>query len=112
MSKAHYYAIGRKRHLGMNKTEEAYAQLLELKKRAGSIVEYRYEPIKLRLADKTFYSPDFMVQNSTLEIEFHEVKGFWEDDARVKIKVAAATFPLFRFVAIQFKKGAWVYEEF
>jgi hypothetical protein len=32
-------------------------------------------------------------------LECHEVKGFWADDARVKIKVAAEMYP-FRFIAI------------
>jgi hypothetical protein len=45
----------------------------------------------------------------------HEVKGFWTDDARVKIKVAADLYP-FRFIAAQAlpKKqgGGWKIEEF
>jgi hypothetical protein len=49
------------------------------------------------------------------EIELHEVKGFWEGDARVKIKVAAEMYP-FRFLAVkaQSKKagGGWEVETF
>ena len=48
-------------------------------------------------------------------IEMHEVKGYWTEDARAKIKVAANKFP-FRFVAVykQAKKdgGGWRFEEF
>jgi hypothetical protein len=48
-------------------------------------------------------------------LEMHEVKGFWQDDARVKIKVAASIYP-FRFVAVtaRAKKhgGGWEREEF
>jgi hypothetical protein len=33
----------------------------------------------------------------------HEVKGFWQDDARVKIKVAARSIP-FRFKAVNAKR--------
>ena len=48
-------------------------------------------------------------------MEIHETKGHWEDDARVKIKVAATLFP-FRFFAItqgrKEKKGQWIFEEF
>jgi hypothetical protein len=48
-------------------------------------------------------------------LEMHEVKGFWQDDARVKIKVAASIYP-FRFVAVtaRAKKhgGGWAVEEF
>jgi hypothetical protein len=50
-----------------------------------------------------------MLTDATIEI--HEVKGHWEDDARVKIKVAASLYPL-RFVGITREKGAWQREEF
>lgn len=99
----------------MNKTEAAYAEHLEAKKICGQIAWYIFEGMKFRLADNTFYTPDFMVMLSTGELEAHEVKGFWQDDARVKIKVAAAMYPL-PFIAI--KKlpkrvgGGWKTEEF
>ena len=48
-------------------------------------------------------------------MECHEVKGFWSDDARVKIKVAADMYP-FRFMALKVlsKKngGGWEVETF
>ena len=87
----------------MNKTEDAYAQTLELRKRAGEIAWYRFEGLKLRLADKTFYTPDFAVMLADGQIECHEVKGYWLEDARAKIKVAAEMYP-FRFIAA--KSGA------
>jgi len=95
----------------MNKTEAAYdAHLWSL--RGRSIVWHKFEAVKLRLADTTFYSPDFAVQTISGQIEMHEVKGFWRDDARVKIKVAAALYP-FRFLAVTKEKGGgWKVEEF
>jgi hypothetical protein len=50
-------------------------------------------------------------------VEFHEVKGgFWRDDAKVKIRVAAAMYPMFRFYSFfkQPKKlgGGWVQKLF
>ena len=95
----------------MNKTEEAYAQMLELRKRAGEILDYRYEAVKLRLAAKTFLTMDFLVVIPDA-IELHEVKGHWEDDARVKIKVAAEQYPWFRFVAVSRIGKAWGVEVF
>ena len=94
----------------MNKTELRMANLLELQKRAGEIIDYTFEAVKLRLANDTFYTPDFFI---TYEDHFEvlEVKGFWRDDARVKIKVAAELFPYFKFKAVQWKKKQWVYEE-
>lgn len=94
----------------MNKLEAKYASHLEELLRLGEILEYKFDALKLRLADKTFYTPDFFVLTKELELEIHEVKGFWEDDARVKIKVAASLYP-FRFKAVQWKKE-WVFEEF
>ena len=105
------YALGRLPAGHMNKTETAYAQNLEIIKRAGEIAWYLFEGIKLRLADNTFYSPDFIVMAANGLIECHEVKGFWTDDARVKIKVAASIFP-FRFIAIKKSKQGWEEEAF
>jgi hypothetical protein len=49
------------------------------------------------------------------ELELHEVKGFWQDDARVKIKIAADLYPM-RFIAVRAKLkkegGGWVVENF
>ncbi len=97
----------------MNKLETLYAQHLELRKRAGEIEWYAFDVLNLRLAPKCFYRPDFMVMRRDAEIELHEVKGHWEDDARVKVKIAADKFP-FRFLAVtQCPKkhgGGWLYE--
>lgn len=95
-----------------NKTEAAYMALLEARKRAGEILWYRFEGITLKLAQDTRYTPDFFVLAADGSLECHETKGFWRDDARVKIKVAAAMFP-FRFVAVQKAKGGkWLFEAF
>lgn len=99
------------RNNGMNRTEKAYADLLTLKLQAGEIRWFAFEPMRFKLAANTFYVPDFAVLTKDDEIEIHEVKGFWRDDARVKIKVAAELFP-FRFVAVKLDRKKWVYEQF
>ena len=85
------------------------------KNAAGEVLWWKFEGIKLRLADNTFYTGDFAVQAADEVVEIHEVKGFWQDDARVKIKVAASLYP-FRFFAVKpiAKKdgGGWKREEF
>lgn len=96
---------------GMNKTEQRYYDYLTLLQKAGEIDSFGYEKIKLKLANLTTYTPDFLVVKDGI-IELHEVKGFWEDDARVKIKVAAEQFYYFKFIAIKLVKGAWVIEDF
>lgn len=106
------FALGRLKGRTMNKTETAYAGLLEAKKHIGEVVWYEFEPVNLRLADKCFYAVDFMVMMSNGQLECHEVKGgFVTDDALVKIKAAAAKFP-FKFIMIKLIKGNWDYREF
>lgn len=101
-----------KRDGSLNKTEASYAAVLEVRKRRGEIAWYSFQPMKLRLADKTTYTPDFGVMLQDGLFELHEVKGHWEDDARVKIKVAAELYWMFQFVAISKSSGGWKFEEF
>ena len=100
------YALGRMKSGQMNKTEVAYAQHLELLKQAGEILWYGFEAWKFRLADNTFYSPDFLVLQKTGVIEAHEVKGFMRDDANVKIKVAANMHPV-KFILVKKAGKSW-----
>ena len=102
---------------GMNKTEQAYADLLEGRKLAGEILGWRYEPYKLRLADNTYYTPDFMLQLPSGEIQLHETKAckadgtlLAEDDAMVKIKVAAELYPEFQFCLVGKHRSVWKYD--
>ena len=85
-----------------DRTESEYAEHLELLKRIGEIVWYRFEGMKFRLADNTFYTPDFSVMRSDGLLEMHEVKGYWMEDAKVKIKVAAEMYPV-EFLAVKKK---------
>lgn len=93
------YALGRLKTGEMNKTEATYDQHLWGRFFAKEILWHKFEAIKFRLADNTFYTPDFALLTADGFLEIHEVKGFWQDDARVKIKVAAAMYPL-RFIAV------------
>lgn len=109
------FALGRLKAGHMNKTEADYAAHLERLLLSGDVDWFRFEGVKLRLADSTFYTPDFAVMNADGIMEMHEVKGFWTDDARVKIKVAADQYP-FRFIAFKAvaksRGGGWLREEF
>lgn len=108
-----FLALGRMRAGKLNRLEEAYrCEVLEPRVAAGEILWYKFEGVTLRLADnRCHYTPDFVVMLSDNVLEMHEVKGFWTDDARVKIKVAAEQFP-FRFIAIRRIKRQWVEEMF
>lgn len=99
-----------------NKTEAAYAAELEQVRLAGAIIEWGYEDAKLRLANGAWFTPDFRVVTVAGATEFHEVKGFWREAARVRIKVAADRFPRYRFIALTKRKardgGGWAREVF
>ena len=109
------YALGRLKTGERNKTELAYEDFLRQQLAMGLVSWFRFEGVKLRLADNTFYTPDFAVMRANGQIELHEVKGFWQDDARVKIKVAADSYP-FKFIAVKPRPkkdgGGWHIEEF
>jgi len=102
----------------MNGTEQEYAWYLQSLLQQGEIHDWQFEPLKFRIGNdhKCTYTPDFLVVNKEGEIEIHEVKGFWQDDARVKIKCACEKFPYFRWRAIKKKPkkdgGGWDVELF
>lgn len=110
-----HLALGRLKPGKMNQTEKAYAEHLRALQHAGEILWFRFEGIKLRLADNTFFTPDFAVMAADGVMEMREVKGFWQDDARAKIKIAADQYP-FRFIAVRVRPkkdgGGWAVEEF
>ena len=94
----------------MNKTEAAYANHLYLQQVLKEIVDFRFEPFGLKLADKTYYHPDFLVVFAD-HFEIHEVKGFMREDANVKLKVAAKLFPWFKFKLVKRIKKEWEIKE-
>lgn len=104
-----------------NKIESEYEQHLELLKRGGLIEGYKFEAIKLKLADNTFYTPDFLVFAGDGVVELHDTKGTsrrkkadgskvavpWiEEDAKLKLKLVAELFP-FRVMAVFKTSEGW-----
>lgn len=103
----------------MNKAEEAFSWILEKRKLVGEILDWAFEPEKLYLADGTWFTIDFRVILADERVVMYEVKGEskksklgrWEEDARVKIKVAAKEHPyIFRAVVVN-RKGQLIHEE-
>ncbi len=115
----------------MNSIELEFAWILEGMKRDEKIVDYTFEGITFHLADRTTYTPDFLVVY-TDHFELVDIKTRGEakkvrsgdgrvytkrwsskrDDAAVKIKVAAALFPWMKW-AYYYKEanGRWTREE-
>ena len=87
----------------MNDTEKRYGKYLKGLMLINEIEYYLFESIKLRLADNTTYTPDYFIVYKD-RLAFHEVKGFWRDDARVKYKVARAMFPWFEWKVVKWEK--------
>lgn len=85
----------------MNKREARYAAELELRRRAGEIKQWAFEAVKFRLADRTFYTPDFVVWNNDGTMECVEIKGWMEDDAAVKWKVVQELYPNIRWTLVR-----------
>lgn len=90
----------------LNKTEASFLAYL----RHSSACWVGVQNITLKLADDCRYTPDFACI-SDAKFTFYEVKGFWRDDAKVKIKVAARLFPMFKFVVVMKDKGGWKFED-
>lgn len=108
----------------MNGVEISFSAHLEDLRREGLVKTWDFESIKFRLADSTHYTPDFAVVDQDDRLILYEVKAWWkatakrkegprwEDDARVKIKVAAKMFPFEFRAAAQKPNGEWHVEVF
>jgi hypothetical protein len=114
----------RKRAGEMNRTEQSFANKLQQDEAAGIIQWYAFEAMKFRLADNTFYTPDFAVLYHDGSLWLIDTKGttkkdgkykpFVEEDAKIKAKLAAEIFPISFALAYRLPQkegGQWVIEE-
>lgn len=108
------FALGRLKTGEKNKTEQRYEdQVLRPDMMVGKVLWYRFEGIKLRLADNTFLTVDYAVLPADGILTMVDVKGgqaVIQDDARVKMKVAAEAYP-FRFQFAYPDGGGWTHED-
>lgn len=96
----------------MNQSEARYAKHLEWRKVQGEVAAYWYEPFRLRLATNTGYHPDFLVMLADGRLELHELKGFMEDDAAVKLKVTSEVYWIFPVYVVREKpRNVWTLRE-
>jgi hypothetical protein len=87
---------------GLNGLERAFfaaAERAKVDRRIDGVIPH---PFRLRLAGRTTYQPDFIVSTHLeLPLIVETKGGFFRDDARVKIKVAAEQYrQFFGFVLI------------
>jgi len=89
--------------------EQQYALHLAALQADGEIVSWSYETLKLTLAYRTTYTPDFLVTMEDGTQELQEVKGYRRQAGLVKLKIAAHTYPQYRFrLVTKGKRGEWI----
>jgi hypothetical protein len=99
----------------MNQTETEFSRMLETKRRNDEIDGWRFEPVRLKLADGAWYKPDFMSWRSVSSeddhgwhIGFCEVKGpIIREAAMVRFKVAREQHPWAEFEMWQKNASGW-----
>lgn len=93
-----------------SKLEQDYAQRLELMKKAGVILDWRYEPFILILpGPRNRYKPDFLLEFPDRRIEIHETKGYSRNIRAgiIKLKTAAGLNRWARFALVEREDGQW-----
>jgi len=122
--KAHSRPIKRRVPGAMSKTEERFAKILDGLMLKGEIIEYMFEPITFKLAERLHYKPDFFAVYSDpkLGCAFFEIKANHhfanakssQANSISKLKVAANKFKAFYFYKCypkpQKEGGEWVIE--
>ena len=112
-----FQALGRLPKTEMNKTEAAYSRHLAHLVQSGEVIDWKFHPLRVRLAKNTFYEVDFLVLHSDLRVAVHETKGgFTTDKGQMKIKLCAEALPWFRMIKVTKLPaklgGGWKLEEF
>jgi hypothetical protein len=92
----------------LNKTERLFLAYLRALNAGGWV---GVQCLTLKLGHDTRYTPDFWSWSEAGELCAWEVKGFFRDDAKVKIKVAARMFPRFVFTLAFKSKEGWEFQE-
>lgn len=112
-----WQALGRLPKGTMNKTEAEYAKELDRQQVAGLILGYKFHPMRIRLADNTFYEVDFLVMHADQSLCIHETKGgYTSEKGQLKIKLVAEVMPWFGMLKVskqpKNKGGGWLVEDY
>jgi len=97
----------------MNATETMRARELAALRHAGHIKDFWYECFRFKLAKDATYLPDFVILENDGTLRAEEIKGFWREAARVRVKVFAMLYPSFRIQVLKRANGGgWDVEDF
>jgi len=91
----------------LNKTERAFYDLQRVN---ADNLFLGVQCLTFKLGDDCRYTPDFIVIRKTGAIAY-EVKGFMRDDALVKLKTAARSYPFFKFIVVTKSGSQWSEKE-
>jgi hypothetical protein len=91
--------------LKLNKTEAAFHSVLQIRHSGRDFLHV--QAYTLKLGDDCRYTPDFFVVTGAGRLIAYEVKGFFRDDAKVKLKTAARMYPYIDFIVVRKLKGVW-----
>lgn len=101
------YKSGKRDDLGglfvRSRWEANYARYLNWLITMGEIKSWEYEADEFMFPVKrgnVRYLPDFKITNNDGSIEYHEVKGYMDDDSRVKLKRMEKYYPDIKLVLI------------
>lgn len=95
----------------MNGLESRYSKHLDWQIREGHIATYWFEAFKVRLADLTWYTPDFLVMLPDGLLEWRETKGWMREDANLKTKITSDLYWQFPVKVVTEKRGAFTVRE-
>ena len=100
-----------------SKLEVDFAGELERWRREDLIADWRYHPVRFRLARNVTYTPDFLTVRtaSPLVITMYEVKGSWKQkgarDSRTRLQIAAYQFQWFSWYGVTRDRDVWNFEQ-
>lgn len=84
--------------------EANYARYLNWLISIGEIQSWEFEPetfefVKIKKGNR-FYTPDFRITNNDGSIEFHEIKGYMDENSATKLKRMSKYYPDIKLVLI------------
>jgi hypothetical protein len=113
--KVHEPQVIRQSRRAPNSTERRFELEYLIPMRAtGEINQYRFEAIRLKLANGHTYCCEWSAVNTAGKLVFWEIKGGRERQREAgiaQIKVAATSYPEFEFWLCRYKAGTWTIQK-
>ncbi len=93
---------------GENQLEQDFREYCSGLTNGAEIWQFWRKPFILRIGPDMTFEPDFLVRDWTNQCYAIDTKGpFSREDSRIKIKVAAEKYPLWRWLIVTRTNGIW-----